>query len=84
MAKKATGINKPQTLSDDLAEFMGKDEATRGEVTSAIWAYIKENDLQDPNDKRNICPDATLKPLIGSKKISMFKMTAALSKHFLS
>lgn len=70
------------TLSPELSSFVGDKEMTRGEVTKAIWAYIKEKDLQDPKDKRTIVPDQVLTKIFGSSDpVSMFKMTALLSKH---
>ena len=81
MAKKATGIMKAMPLSNVLAEFMGKSTASRGSIMKALWVYIKENDLQDSVNRRVIIPDGVLAPLIGSKKIDMFKMASAISKH---
>ncbi len=54
---------------------------TRAQVTSKVWDYIKANGLQDKTDKRQINPDAKLGAVIGNAQISMFKMTAAVSKH---
>jgi chromatin remodeling complex protein RSC6 len=53
----------------------------RSQVTSKVWEYIKANDLQAADDKRMIEPDDKLGAVIGKEKISMFKMTAAVSKH---
>jgi len=50
-------------------------------VTSKVWEYIKAHGLQDTKDKRQINPDAKLGAVIGKDQISMFKMTAAVSKH---
>jgi upstream activation factor subunit UAF30 len=51
-------------------------------VTSAIWAYIKKHNLQDPKNKRNILADDKLKAVFGGKKtVTMFEMTALVSKH---
>lgn len=46
-----------------------------------MWEYIKANGLQDSKDKRQINPDDKLGAVIGKEQISMFKMTAAVSKH---
>lgn len=81
MAGKNNALQKPVTLSGDLENVIGKGPMTRAEVTSKIWVYIKANDLQDSKDKRQINPDAKLSPVIGKDQISMFKMTAAVSKH---
>lgn len=81
MAGKNNALQKPVTLSGDLENVIGKGPMTRAQVTSKIWEYIKAHDLQDSKDKRQINPDAKLAPVIGSDQISMFKMTAAVSKH---
>jgi chromatin remodeling complex protein RSC6 len=81
MAAKNNALNKPVTLSGALENVIGKGPMTRAEVTSKVWVYIKANDLQDAKDKRQINPDAKLGAVIGADQISMFKMTAAVSKH---
>ena len=74
-------LQKPVTLTSDLENVIGKGPMTRAQVTSKIWEYIKAHDLQDSKDKRQINPDAKLGAVIGKDQISMFKMTAAVSKH---
>ena len=74
-------LQKPVTLSGDLENVIGKGPMTRAQVTSKVWEYIKANGLQDSTDKRQINPDAKLSAVIGSDQISMFKKTAAVSKH---
>ena len=88
MAKETTttggargGIAKPVTPSADLAKITGSDPLPRSEVVSKMWEYIKKHDLQDPKDRRMINPDDKLGAVIGKEQISMFKMTAAVSKH---
>lgn len=75
--------NMPKvSVSKELAEVVGTSEMTRGEVTKALWVYIKEKNLQDPKDKRMIVPDDKLKKIFGSAEpVSMFKMTALVTKH---
>jgi len=81
MAGKNNALQKPVTLSGDLENVIGKGPLTRAQVTSKVWEYIKGNNLQDSKDKRQINPDAKLGAVIGTKQISMFQMTAAVSKH---
>ncbi|MBA4007847.1 hypothetical protein C0V72_06610 [Porphyrobacter sp. TH134] len=81
MAGTTNALQKPVTLSGDLEAVIGKGPMTRAQVTSKVWEYIKANDLQDKTDKRQINPDAKLGAVIGKDQISMFKMTAAVSKH---
>ncbi|KHL25346.1 hypothetical protein PK98_01050 [Croceibacterium mercuriale] len=81
MAAKNNALNKPVTVSEDLEQVIGKGPMTRAEVTSKVWEYIKSKNLQDEKDKRQINPDDKLGAVIGKDQISMFKMTAAVSKH---
>jgi chromatin remodeling complex protein RSC6 len=81
MAGTTNALQKPVQLTADLEAVIGKGPMTRAEVTSKVWVYIKAHDLQDSKDKRQINPDAKLAAVIGKDQISMFKMTAAVSKH---
>ena len=81
MAGKNNALQKPVQLSPALENVIGKGPMTRAQVTSKVWEYIKANNLQKPSDKRTIVPDGKLGGVIGNDEISMFKMTAAVSKH---
>ena len=81
MAGSTNALQKPVTLSGELEAVIGKGPMTRAQVTSKVWEYIKAHSLQDTKDKRQINPDAKLGAVIGKDQISMFKMTAAVSKH---
>jgi chromatin remodeling complex protein RSC6 len=81
MAGTTNALQKPVTLSGELEALIGKGPMTRAQVTSKVWEYIKANGLQDSKDKRQINPDAKLGAVVGKDQISMFKMTAAVSKH---
>mmetsp|Transcript_18699 Transcript_18699/g.25693 ORF Transcript_18699/g.25693 Transcript_18699/m.25693 type:complete len:92 (-) Transcript_18699:286-561(-) len=83
-APKKKGFSTIQyRLSDALADVVGEETMTRPQVVKQIWVYIKGNDLQNPEDKREILCDDKLKELFDEDKISMFKMQKALQKHFL-
>lgn len=81
MARKNNALQKPVQLSEELEAVIGKGPMTRAQVTSKVWDYIKKHDLQKASDKRMIQPDDQLGGVIGKEDISMFKMTAAVSKH---
>lgn len=73
---------KPMNISADLAEVVGKGPMPRSEVVKKLWVYIKKNNLQDPQNKRNINADAALKKVFGGKAmVNMFEMTKLVSKH---
>lgn len=75
-------LQRPVKPSADLAEITGSGEITRAGVVSKMWEYIKKNNLQNPENKREIIADAKLKPIFGGKdKVTMFEMNKHLSNH---
>ena len=81
---QGTGLTKPLTLSKDLAELIGakKDEKlSRPQVVKRLWAYIKEKNLQDPDNKQYFTPDQKMQPIFGQEKIRAFGMTKFLKTH---
>ena len=72
----------PMQPSADLAAVVGNKPMPRSEVAKQIWAYIHKHGLQDQQNKRNINADDNLKKVFGGKaQVSMFEMTALVSKH---
>ena len=69
--RKPSGFASPVVVSDDLYTFLSKFGVTKGDpvartdVTRYITSYIKEHDLQNPEHRREIVPDADLKKLFG-------------------
>ncbi len=82
-AKKAnSAFMAPLQPSEALAKVVGSKPLPRSEVAKKLWVYIKKNGLQDKVNKRNINADEALKVVFGGKKtVSMFEMTALVSKH---
>lgn len=63
-AENNSGFMKPVNISPELANFIKVDSnepITRVTITKKICEYIKEKDLQNPKDRREIVPDACLK-----------------------
>lgn len=85
--KKAVKAKKERVmpsypLSADLEKIVGSSELSRGDVTKRVWDYIKKNELQDANNKRQINPDKDLAKVFGSDaSIDMFKMAGLLNAH---
>ena len=59
------GFNQEFTLSSDLAAVVGAPKLSRPKVVKGLWVYIKEHNLQDPSDKRQILCDAALRRVFG-------------------
>ena len=87
-ARQPSGFVKPTLISNELADFLGKDhgsELARTEVTREINAYIRANKLQDPQNGRKINPDTKLKKLLSIKaddELTYFNLQRYMSPHF--
>ncbi|KAA8547227.1 hypothetical protein F0562_003909 [Nyssa sinensis] len=79
--KRGGGFCKLCRLSPQLQKFTGVPELARTEVVKQLWSYIREKNLQDPSNRRNIICDDTLHALFGVDSINMFQMNKALAKH---
>ncbi|KAI3717039.1 hypothetical protein L1987_68354 [Smallanthus sonchifolius] len=79
--KKGGGFTKLCSLSPQLQKFIGVPELARTEVVKQLWSYIREHDLQDPANRRNIRCAEPLRELFGVDTIDMFQMNKALAKH---
>jgi chromatin remodeling complex protein RSC6 len=83
-----SGFAKPGPVSGELRKFLslGSDETiARTAVTQRINAYCKENNLQDPSDKRKIVPDAPLRKLLKMSKsdeLTFFNLQKYMKVHF--
>jgi len=61
--------------SPQLAEVVGSPEPlSRGEAVKRLWDYVKQHNLQNPENRREILADEKLRPLFGKEKISMFEV----------
>lgn len=50
-------------------------------MVKSLWKHIKEHNLQDPNDKRQIICDAKMLAIFRVAKVDMFKMNKEISNH---
>jgi chromatin remodeling complex protein RSC6 len=72
------------TPTPELAHIVGSKPLSRGEAMKRVWDYIKKHDLQDPSNKRMIRADDNLRAVFdGSPQLSMFEMTAYISRHLV-
>jgi len=82
--KAGGGLARPVTPSADLAAITGSAPLPRSEVVSKVWDHIRKNNLQNPNNKREILADDKLRKVFGTDKCTMFEMNKHLSKHLRS
>ena len=79
--KVNAALSKPLKVSDQLAAVVGKGPLPRTEVVSHVWEYIRKHNLQNPDNRREILADDTLKAVFGQDKATMFEMNKLLSAH---
>jgi upstream activation factor subunit UAF30 len=69
--RKPSGFASPVVVSDELYSFLESfgvkkgDPIARTDVTRYVTTYIKDNDLQNPENRREIVPDTVLHKLFG-------------------
>ena len=72
------------TPSPQLAHIIGSKPLSRGEAMKKLWDYIRKNNLQDPANRRRVRADDNLRAIFdGNESLSMFEMTAYVSRHLL-
>ena len=66
--------------SEPLAAVLNVPKLSRPQVVKQLWVYIKENGLQNPDNKREILCDVNLRAVFGVDKIDMFRMNKVLGQ----
>lgn len=87
-----SGFLKPVKISKEMAKFTGwnVDELkSRVDVTKYLCNYIKEKNLQNPQDRRQIIADTKLAKLLdydtkkNTQPLTYFLIQSHLKKHFI-
>merc|ERR1711996_31364 len=81
MGAKGGGLTKPMKVSADLKAIIGKDQSSRAQCVKELWAYLKKNNLQDPENKQFFTPDKKMAKIFGTEKIRAFSMSKFLGAH---
>ncbi|CAN8287464.1 unnamed protein product [Cochlearia groenlandica] len=81
--REGKGILKVVPVSKPLAKFIGEDEVARTTAVKKIWDYIKLNNLQNTENKREIRCDSKLKTIFNGKDtVGLLEIAKLLSQHF--
>lgn len=90
--RRPSALQKPVKISDELCAFLGFElgtEHSRQEVTTTINKYIKDNELQDPSNRRYIkldgsMPATELKKLLRDpdQPLTFFNIQRYLKPHY--
>ena len=87
-----SGFMKPVTVSKDMCKFTGWKEGelhSRVDVTKFICNYVKEKDLQNPKDRRQIIADNKLKSLLKlssdeKEPLTYYSLQRHIQQHFVT
>ncbi|KAH0459026.1 hypothetical protein IEQ34_011840 [Dendrobium chrysotoxum] len=78
------GLCKVCRVSAELQVIVGEPTMARTEIVKQLWAYIRKNNLQDPNNKRKIICNDELRLVFETDSTDMFKMNKLLAKHIIT
>lgn len=89
IVSKPHGFAIPSVVSKELCIFMGKEPGSliaRTEVTKELTEYITKHQLQNPENRRQILPDANLNGLLGKDAenvfLTHFTIQKFINRHF--
>lgn len=86
--KSPSGFAKPCKISDELCDFIGVAKGTeqsRTDITRYINSYVKEHNLNNPQNRREFFPDKKLKAILNVKdgeKVTYFILQRLIAHHF--
>ena len=87
--RKPSGFAVPTKISNELCDFMGRPHGSavaRTEVTQYIIAYIKDNSLQYPQNRKIIKPNKALQSLLAANpkdEVTYFNLQRYMNRHFV-
>jgi upstream activation factor subunit UAF30 len=96
VGKRGGGLAEPKPISKELADFLlgpgggggGKNQEkdqppmmSRSEIVKRMWEYVRENDLQNPQNKREILLDDSMKEVFKCDTFTMFTMNKYIGAH---
>lgn len=85
----SSGFMQSARISAEMAKFTGCDPdelRSRLDITKYICRYIKDNDLQNPEDRREIIADSRLRKLLNyrddDEPLTYYSLQKHIQKHF--
>ncbi len=86
--KSPSGFAKPCKISSELCKFVGipvGSERSRTDITRFINAYVKEKNLNNPENRREFFPDDKLRAILNvndKEKVTYFILQRLIAHHF--
>jgi chromatin remodeling complex protein RSC6 len=90
----SSGFMQPVRISAEMAKFTGRNRDklhSRLDITKFICQYIKNNDLQNPEDRREIIADSRFRKLLNYRDddeplpyepLTYYNLQKHIQKHF--
>ncbi|KAI1783961.1 SWIB-domain-containing protein [Ganoderma leucocontextum] len=79
--KRGGGFKKEYMLSEPLATLLGVEKLSRPQIVKQLWDHIKANNMQNPENKKEIICDDQFRAIFKVDRIDMFKMNKELGQH---
>ncbi|GJC98992.1 DEK C terminal domain-containing protein [Colletotrichum higginsianum] len=80
--KKAPRKKSDKKVDDsDVEEGAEPPKRKAGGVVKKLWEHIKGNDLQDPENKRQIRCDDKMHAIFKQSRVDMFQMNKMIGAH---
>ena len=86
--KSPSGFAKPCKISNELCKFVDipeGSERSRTDITRYINAYVKEKNLNNPENRREFFPDVKLRAILNvndKEKVTYFILQRLIAHHF--
>ncbi|PON84395.1 p53 negative regulator [Trema orientale] len=81
--KKLANLIDLVNLPTPLREFLGQSQTSRLGCFMRVWSYIKEHNLQDPNNKNVVNCDQKLRSiLLGKPQVDLAELPSLIKLHF--
>lgn len=89
-ARKSAGLSKPGRVTAALSEFLkiaSDGLVSRAEVSRIVIEYVASHNLQHPENRKLILPDAKLKALFkvaDTEQLTFFNLDRYISQQFVA
>ena len=70
-------------FTPEFSEFIGRKQATRILAYKIVIAYVKEHNLQDPDDKTYFVPNKKMSKIFGTERIHLGGIQKVITAHVL-
>ncbi|OSC99828.1 SWIB-domain-containing protein [Trametes coccinea BRFM310] len=79
--RRGGGFTKEYGLSEPLGALLKVDKLSRPQIVKQLWNHIKANNMQNPENRKEIICDESFKAIFKCERIDMFKMNKELGQH---